>query len=323
MVTALPPVHAGKLRMPARGRSRILLLCHRRPHSPPPAGSRARETPAPALRSAPRASASATATRIALDALDLHGAARRGLRLPRPQRRRQDDHDPAAARAAPAERRPRGAVRRRRLGRPGHRPPPRGLRRRRAVPVAVADERGDVRVPRPAARRHRHRLPRRAGRALPARHLQDGPRAVEGQPPEGAADRGARHPRGSADARRAHQRPGPADGGRLPRDCVNEAKERGQTVFLSSHILSEVEALCDRVGHPARGQARRRGHARRAAPPQRADGRGHVRRPRARAARRCRGCSVQSAGPNALRFEVTRQRRTARSRRSPSTRSRA
>jgi ABC-2 type transport system ATP-binding protein len=30
--------------------------------------------------------------------------------------------------------------------------------------------------------------------------------------------------------------------------CVHEAKERGQTVFLSSHILSEVEALCDRVG---------------------------------------------------------------------------
>jgi ABC-2 type transport system ATP-binding protein len=32
------------------------------------------------------------------------------------------------------------------------------------------------------------------------------------------------------------------------RDSVHEAKERGQTVFLSSHILSEVEALCDRVG---------------------------------------------------------------------------
>jgi ABC-2 type transport system ATP-binding protein len=31
------------------------------------------------------------------------------------------------------------------------------------------------------------------------------------------------------------------------RVCVTEAKERGQTVFLSSHILSEVEALCDRV----------------------------------------------------------------------------
>jgi len=32
------------------------------------------------------------------------------------------------------------------------------------------------------------------------------------------------------------------------RATVHEAKERGQTVFLSSHILSEVEALCDRVG---------------------------------------------------------------------------
>jgi ABC-2 type transport system ATP-binding protein len=32
------------------------------------------------------------------------------------------------------------------------------------------------------------------------------------------------------------------------RHCIHEAKERGQTVFLSSHILSEVEALCDRVG---------------------------------------------------------------------------
>jgi ABC-2 type transport system ATP-binding protein len=32
------------------------------------------------------------------------------------------------------------------------------------------------------------------------------------------------------------------------RDTIHEAKERGQSVFLSSHILSEVEALCDRVG---------------------------------------------------------------------------
>jgi ABC-2 type transport system ATP-binding protein len=31
------------------------------------------------------------------------------------------------------------------------------------------------------------------------------------------------------------------------RHCVLEAKAVGQTVFLSSHILSEVEALCDRV----------------------------------------------------------------------------
>jgi ABC-2 type transport system ATP-binding protein len=38
------------------------------------------------------------------------------------------------------------------------------------------------------------------------------------------------------------------------RRCVQEAKERGQTVLLSSHILSEVEALCDRVGILRRGR---------------------------------------------------------------------
>jgi ABC-2 type transport system ATP-binding protein len=32
------------------------------------------------------------------------------------------------------------------------------------------------------------------------------------------------------------------------RHSVHEARKAGQTVFLSSHILSEVEALCDRVG---------------------------------------------------------------------------
>ena len=31
------------------------------------------------------------------------------------------------------------------------------------------------------------------------------------------------------------------------RDCISEARTRGQSVFLSSHILSEVEALSDRV----------------------------------------------------------------------------
>ncbi len=32
------------------------------------------------------------------------------------------------------------------------------------------------------------------------------------------------------------------------RHAIGEARDRGQTVFLSSHIMSELEALCDRVG---------------------------------------------------------------------------
>jgi ABC-2 type transport system ATP-binding protein len=31
------------------------------------------------------------------------------------------------------------------------------------------------------------------------------------------------------------------------RDCIEDEKRRGRTVLLSSHILAEVEALCDRV----------------------------------------------------------------------------
>ena len=54
------------------------------------------------------------------------------------------------------------------------------------------------------------------------------------------------------------------------RHCIGEARERGQTVFLSSHILSEVEALCDRVGILRDGQPGGDRHPGRHAPPQRA-----------------------------------------------------
>jgi ABC-2 type transport system ATP-binding protein len=37
-------------------------------------------------------------------------------------------------------------------------------------------------------------------------------------------------------------------------DFVREAKEEGRTVFFSSHILSEVQAVCDRVGIIREGQ---------------------------------------------------------------------
>ena len=44
------------------------------------------------------------------------------------------------------------------------------------------------------------------------------------------------------------------------RACVREARDRGQTVLLSSHILSEVEAVCDRVAMLRAGRIIETGH---------------------------------------------------------------
>jgi ABC-2 type transport system ATP-binding protein len=38
------------------------------------------------------------------------------------------------------------------------------------------------------------------------------------------------------------------NGARKMREIIREENERGATVFFSSHILSQVEAVCDRVG---------------------------------------------------------------------------
>ncbi len=87
------------------------------------------------------------------------------------------------------------------------------------------------------------------------------------------------------------------------RDCIEEARQRGQTIFLSSHILSEVEALCDRVGILREG---------------RLVDEGTLEQLRHLSAQTVEvtftsgapeigplpGVQAQSAGPNALRFEV-------------------
>ena len=84
------------------------------------------------------------------------------------------------------------------------------------------------------------------------------------------------------------------------RQTVLEAKERGQTVFLSSHILSEVEALCDRVGILREGRLVDEGtlaelrHLL-------ADGRGHLRRDRRRSSPPCPACRVVQRPRNTLR----------------------
>lgn len=45
-------------------------------------------------------------------------------------------------------------------------------------------------------------------------------------------------------------------GRRLVVDLILELKSQGKTVFFSSHILSDIERICDRVGMIARGQLR-------------------------------------------------------------------
>jgi ABC-2 type transport system ATP-binding protein len=89
------------------------------------------------------------------------------------------------------------------------------------------------------------------------------------------------------------------------RETVHEAKENGQTVLLSSHILSEVEALCDRIGILRAGRLVDEGTLGElrhlsaqtievtfaGPPPPQLDG--------------LDGVHATSAGPNALRLEVT------------------
>jgi ABC-2 type transport system ATP-binding protein len=88
------------------------------------------------------------------------------------------------------------------------------------------------------------------------------------------------------------------------RDCVTAAKARGQAVFLSSHILSEVEAVCDRVGILKEGKLVDQGtlaelrHLSTQTMDVTFEGQAPELPP-------LPGVQVHQAGPNALRFEVT------------------
>ncbi|HEY2043357.1 MAG TPA: ABC transporter ATP-binding protein [Jatrophihabitans sp.] len=88
------------------------------------------------------------------------------------------------------------------------------------------------------------------------------------------------------------------------RECALEAKSRGQTIFLSSHILSEVEALCDRVGILREGRLVDQGTL------------AQLRHLKAQTVEvtfsgpvpelpPLPGVKVQVAGPNVLRFEIS------------------
>jgi ABC-2 type transport system ATP-binding protein len=88
------------------------------------------------------------------------------------------------------------------------------------------------------------------------------------------------------------------------REGIKEATARGQTVFLSSHILSEVEAVCDRVGILRDGRLVDQGTLQelrhlgaQTVEVTFADAVPELRLPT--------GVQAVSAGPRALRFEVT------------------
>ena len=134
------------------------------------------------------------------------------------------------------------------MARRGRAAPPARLRPRRRHPVAEPDRRRGDRPARPAARRARPAAP--ATELLERFELdptQEGPRLLQGQPAEGRPGRRAGLRRRAADPGRAHLGPGPADGGGVPRVSSTRSAASGRTVLLSSHILAEVEALCDRV----------------------------------------------------------------------------
>ena len=85
-------------------------------------------------------------------------------------------------------------------------------------------------------------------------------------------------------------------GRRTVRALLEELRGRGVAVLLNSHLLSEVELVCDRVAIIAGGERRGRRHARRAQPRRRGRGGDGAtgtrlfagRRPRGRAADRAR-----------------------------------
>ena len=72
------------------------------------------------------------------------------------------------------------------------------------------------------------------------------------------------------------------------RRCIGEARDRGQTVFLSSHSMSEVEALCDRVGILRSGKLIEMGTLSEMRHLERAECRGDPRRPGPRSFQRAR-----------------------------------
>ena len=89
---------------------------------------------------------------------------------------------------------------------------------------------------------------------LSARTLQPaGPRLLPRHAPEDRHHPGAPARPRAGDPRRADRRPRSADAARVLRD-PRRPPAAGRTIFFSSHVLSEVERVCDRVAIVRRGR---------------------------------------------------------------------
>ena len=198
----------------------------------------------------------------------------RRLRLPGRQRLGQDHHGPDAARAGAghvgdgrAARPADAAGRRARCCRRSARWS-RGRRRTGTCPGGPTCALLDASGPRPVARA----ADRRPGRR---RRWSRSASAGSGRRPVKAYSLGMRQrlglaaraaaPAAAAGPRRADQRPGPAGHPRDPRAARCGCNAAGTTIFLSSHLLAEVEQLCTRVGVLDRGRLVLQDAARRAA----------------------------------------------------------
>ena len=216
---------------------------------------------------------------------ELRGPAREGDRVPRPQRRRQDDDDADHGRALHAQQWPghhrRAPVRRHPQPRPARRGPPRRLgpaRRAHGPGGAHRRRRDDGAAPVPGGGDAGPGLAERVGGEAPPGRLLPGHAPAPGHCP-GPAGR----PRG-ADPRRAGQRPGP---GGHPLDA-----QPAQGLRRSRRGGAALESPV------ARGPAGRRRH--RDDRPGQDRGPGHPRRPGQGRRRLCRGRRVRPIGGGAL-----------------------
>ena len=233
-------------------------LLHRRRLGP--AGRRRERRAGAAMTTAPPIEARGLVKRYghitAVDDVDLDGQRRRRLRLPRAERRRQDDVAADAARADPARRGQREAVRARPPRRGGARPGRRRRLRRGAALLPVHE-----RPPQPrdggGARRRRRRRRGSTRRSTPS--TSPTAPATRSAATRTACASGSASPARCCATRgcccSTSRPPGLDPGGmRDMRALIKRLAGQGITVLLSSHLMGEVEELCDRVAIVGNGR---------------------------------------------------------------------